>query len=248
MLGKALPSALCICLTTLLSAQQVTPPAEQSIEDPAHSTVTSETISSSGTVIIPADTMVLLRLDQTVSSANALAGEKIQFTLINDLVADNHVVARAGTPCYATIKQVLPMNAKHNGHFDFSDSELDLGHGQRIHFTKKSARSRKNERGDRVGWLIFALVVSPVEVPMLPIQLIYALKDHKHRIESADLVDEEIPQGERFNYYVRHAMRAHMDQLVLPRALETSTPDLNKNSAKTEFTDSNPPNAAVRPE
>src|SRR5271157_2520389 len=143
---RLLQSMLCLILCPLLVAQQVAPPASKSMSQLPLPPPTAN--SPTRTVRIPMDTLVVLRLEQRISTADAKQGDKVHFTLANDLAAGGQVVIPAGTSCDLTITGVwraTPENPYQTPGILFSDPELDLGHGQMVRLTNTNYAMRHDE-------------------------------------------------------------------------------------------------------
>lgn len=61
---------------------------------------------SMAAVVLPEDTLVSIRIDQSISSANAAAGDRIQATVAEDVIVDGITVISEGTPVKAEIQDV----------------------------------------------------------------------------------------------------------------------------------------------
>jgi hypothetical protein len=79
---------------------------EPAVATPARATpaapVSAPRAATPQAVQVPAGSLLLVRLDSAVSSGTA-AGQRFSCKLETDLVADGHVVARAGTPVYGRV-------------------------------------------------------------------------------------------------------------------------------------------------
>ncbi len=216
MLRTTLESALfCLCLSPLLVAQHVNQPVMPDEPRPALEAPQTEVPASSVRVRIPMYTRVDLQLEQRISSADAHVGDRVRFTLVNDLAVKGRVVAQAGTSCYATIKGVRPRSDKKNGSVKLSDPELDLGHGKRIRLTDMAP-----DAGDdvemAVAFLTAAAISSPIWVPELLFESIssafrpHPSVTHAKRPDPADYV---IPEGRHLVFVTQRAVRIRVDTL-----------------------------------
>ncbi len=216
MLRTTIQSALCLCLSPMLVAQQVNQPVMPGEPKPAAAAPQAQAPALSIKVRIPMYTPVDLRLEQRISSADARVGDRVRFTLVNDLAAKGRVVAQAGTSCYATVKRVRPRSDKKNGSVKLSDPELDLGHGKRIRLTDMAP-----DAGDdvemAVAFLTAAAISSPIWVPQLLFESIssafrpHPAVTHAKRPDPADYV---IPEGRHLVFVTQRAERIRVDALA----------------------------------
>jgi hypothetical protein len=212
----------------------------------------SATAAVPAVVRIRADTIVEFQLDQAISSADVKVGDRIRFTLVNDLAAAGRVAAPAGTFCYATITKAHPKDGKHDGYLAFSDPRLDLGHGQTVRFTTEDSRERRQARvlyvvGPAFGMPLL-VVGYAISAPINLAIMAHDALDHHARTpapnkqskapEIPQPKDEELLRGHRFCYYVRSTVRVRLDRLALPN---TSTSEQVTSTAKIESILSNPP-------
>jgi len=222
MIRKLIQSVLCLCLSASLWAQQ-----EQVLgaELAANSQVQSSAGSSaSRTVRIPIDTKVALRLEQSISSATSQVGERIRFTLVNDLFVDGKAVAPSGTSCFATVTQVARATLKDPnlvGAVSFSDPKLDLGHGKRLRLTVLDKKGRYDAAHADGGFPsspleLLALVTAPIWVPFVLLDA--TMQQAKNR-------QAQPPPGN--DYYVLRTVKIRMDRIVItsptdkPKAVST---------------------------
>jgi hypothetical protein len=233
MIRSTLQSALCLCLSPLLAAQQV---SQQGATAPAVSVAPAVNPPKPDRVVrIPADTTVKLLLAQNFSSADARKEDRIRFTVENDVFAGNDVVVQAGTTCFATVTAVRPRTADHYGEVRFSDPEFDLGSGQRIRLTQNEFLAAPG--GYLVVGVLGAVTLVPISVAMLPVSGVMFLvekskqdRQQQQRNPAAvtekpvksrahmkgDSSREEYRQDESFEYYVLRSVRIHTDRTVLP--------------------------------
>jgi len=212
---RLLQSMLCLILCPLLAAQQVATPASKSMGQlplplPAAN-------SSSRTVSIPMDTLVVLRLEQRLSTADAKQGDKVHFTLVNNLAVDGRVVIPAGTSYYLTIDKVwraTPKDPDLVGGIAFTAPELDLGHGQKVRLTGTTyAERHNNSDGISDPEAILLLIALPFFLPSMLLQQAKA-KRVVVTPKNWKPCDREYEVGHRFNYYFRRAVKIHADRLT----------------------------------
>ncbi len=173
MIRKFLQSALCICLSTMLVAQQ-----------PA---------AKPNTVRLPKDTSIQLKLDQDVSSATVHKGDLIRYVVAEDVVAEGATVIPAGTAVTRKVTSAKPSKPnepcgdENNGSFELSDSMFFSVNGPQIKLTTESPQVRAQDAmspGDKV---LFAILAPPQIAFWIasaavigPFALIADIHDHLH--------------------------------------------------------------------
>jgi hypothetical protein len=108
------------------------PPPPVATPAPARTTTTTATAAPGGGGSVPAGTLLLVRLDSTISSDSAAAGQRFSCKLESDLVANGVVVAPAGTPVYGRVtkgKKAGRLAGK--SELELQLSEINLG-GQTV--------------------------------------------------------------------------------------------------------------------
>jgi hypothetical protein len=211
MIRRLLPSAFCVFLSPLLVAQQAAPLAIQA--------ASPTPVTGIERVHVPIDMPVTFRLEERISSVDTPVGAKVQLSLVNDLSADGHVVAPAGTSCYATVTRSRPKSAHRNGELRFADPELDLGRGQRIRFAPEQSGDRKDDRELVALLLPPAVILAPVWAPWLAIQKIRGAREPSLKLtpkKSWKAYDLEYSEGYRFDYFVRSTVTVRLDKVSLP--------------------------------
>ena len=226
MIRRMIQTALCLILSPLLVAQQVTAPATESAAT-AKSPVSLPTANSSPrTVHIPMDTLVVLRLEQRVSTADAKPGDRVRLTLVNDLAVGGRVVVPAGTFCNVTITGVWRASPKDPylvAGIRFSAPKLDLGQGQRIQLTDLNYVQR-HDHSDGEGPGAVGTVLLTVTAPLWVPWTVLDNKIQQAKMGRAVLAanrdwkpcDMEYEEGHRFNYYVRRTVNIRMDRRPVP--------------------------------
>ena len=115
MIRKLLQAILCIILCQLLMAQQ--------------------SVTNPGSVPLPKETAIHLRLGQDVSSARIHEGNLIQYVVVDDVKIDGVTVIPAGTAAYQKVTTVVSAGSGkfcrdlHNGWFAVSDTVVLSGLG-----------------------------------------------------------------------------------------------------------------------
>jgi hypothetical protein len=223
---KLLQSILCICLCPLLAAQEVTPQnAPQAAKAPVDAREPSSGQAADATprpVSLPRDMHVTLRLEQSVSSANARKGEQVRFTLANDLIADGRIVAPTGSSCYAKIAQVRPRDARNSGVLKFNDPKFDLGLNlgaqQQVQF-RRNPGTTPDEVEETVGFVVVALIMLPIVLPLAPFIAIH----NKHHAKSKPQTTEtEFIEGTNFDYFVRRTTIVRRDSIASPQQIKAA--------------------------
>lgn len=213
MLRPSIQMALCICLSPVLAAQETTEPQRAPAD--AQTAVPSPTM-----VRLAVDTQITLRLDQDVSSADAKVGDRVRFALAEDLTAEGRMVAPAGAFCYAVVRKARQQDSKSDGYLEFSDAELDLGHGQVIRFTDTRLHDRRTARAITIVAPVAGLPLLAIgNAVSLPINLALVAHDalHSHTApgtnqrstaaKAPQRQDDVHPRGSLSHYYVRNTVR-----------------------------------------
>jgi hypothetical protein len=209
-----LQAAFGLVLCPLLVAQQAASPAIAPAAQLAPAPPAEK--ASSPIVRIPMDTLLVLRLEERVSTANAKQGNKVRFTLVNDLAAGGRVVIPAGTSCYLTISKVwraTPKDPVLVAGIQFTAPKLDLGHGKMVRLTDLNYSQRHSgDGGISNSEAILMLIAAPIWLPSMLLQEAKAKRDvvtpKNWKPENEDTVYEA---GHCFNYYFRRTVRIHMD-------------------------------------
>jgi hypothetical protein len=210
---RTIQSGFCLFLLPMLAAQQATQPTMPIETTPA--IAAQQPLAVSDRIRIPMYTRVDLRLEQRLSSADSKVGDRIRFTLVNDLVVKGRVVALAGSTCYAAVKRVRPRTGEKNGSVRFSDPELDLGNGQRIRLTNSP-----DDLGGDVEFLVEAVVAGAISAPIWVPVLLYveisdAFKSHRAPAKRINTADFDLPAGRRILLVTRREVRIHAGRLAL---------------------------------
>jgi hypothetical protein len=162
------------------------------------------------------DTLVVLRLEQRLSTADTKQGDKVHFTLVNDLAAGSRVVIPAGTSYYLTIDKVwraTPNDPDLVGGIAFTAPELDLGHGQKVRLTANNyAMRHDNSDGISDPEAILMLIAIPF---WLPSALLQEAKARRAVVTPKNWkpCDREYEVGHRLNYYFRRTVKIRTDRL-----------------------------------
>lgn len=200
-----LPCALLLCLSPPLAAQDGSP-ALASVDQLSFAPVTPVSAE-----VLPLGGLgrATLRLEQSVSSASAHRGDRIRFTLENDLyVANRGEVASAGTSVYATVAHVRPKTHQRSGNLQFSDPEIVLSNGKRIRLTKTDPQDRFGVGAIPVV-IVAAVTLGPLVVVTSPISLTELLihRIHERHVERLGQttkpppVEREFSEGDVVCYY-----------------------------------------------
>lgn len=105
-------------------------------------------------LIIPAGTSVVVRLQQSLSSASAVSGEHFEATLDQPLVADNQVIVPAGTPVSGHVTVARRSGRLHHpGEIGLTLDSVLLGQ-QRVPILTSSVVARGASHKKRnLGWI-----------------------------------------------------------------------------------------------
>jgi hypothetical protein len=228
MIRTTLQSVLCLCLSPLLVVQQTSqaPPFSASTPNaPEQSISQCAADARRGILILPMDMQVSLRLDQPLTSATAKPGDKIRYTLVDDLIVGGRVVVPAGTPAYSNVTHAEPSGAEHSGHLRFSDPILDPGHGQHIRLAARSKADRENDSNMAWSLASYTIFLAPLMVPAL---LIFGVEYATRRAHSApNPQDITYPQGFLFHLFTRYKTRIREDSLPTQTPSNAIAPALN---------------------
>jgi hypothetical protein len=177
MIRKLLPSALCIFLSPLLVAQQITQPLESRSFAPTGSDNSAIPAPSSSDLgkITNATEINIVTLDP-ISSKTTKAGSKIRFRVLQDLTVQNLPIIRAGTLLTGTVTRVTIASKKHHrdGQIRIRLDNLITGSGQVVRLTGVSPEdllARKENRKDSVKLLLLLPVIAPI-IPYLALMAI----------------------------------------------------------------------------
>ncbi|MGA3011726.1 MAG: hypothetical protein ABSD72_15825 [Terracidiphilus sp.] len=215
MARKLLQAVSCLILCPLLMGQEaaspVIAPADQLATPPPAKKASSSIVS------IRMDTLVVLRLEERVSTANAKQGDKVRLTLVNDLATGGRVIIPAGTSCYLTITRVWRATPKDPflvARVQFAAPKLDLGHGQMVRLTDLNYAQRHSDDGGISNHEAFLmLIAAPIWLPSMLLQEAKARRavvtPKNWKPEDKDTTYEA---GKRFNYYFPRAVNIHVNQ------------------------------------
>lgn len=162
---------------------------------------------------------VEVRLEQDLSSATTKVGDGVRFRLVQDLAVDGHLLARAGSPLFATVTEVRPRDAHHNGKLTLGDLELDLGHGQSISFKGGTVESDIDD--DTWAFVLGGIIIFPIGIAALVRMARESAKEAKNPTPKVPKTFEmELRSGETFH----------------PRPVRTFWINLERSSATTSDT------------
>jgi len=175
-------------------------------------------------IVLRQDTKVDLRLEQDISSATSKKGQKVRFTVVDDLVVDGRVVAPKGSEVDVTISSVerARTNASctvvEDGWMQLGQPTLRLGQMQiPLDEETKKIRSEDDSRGFPWGLVLFA----PIEAPILAIAALKGSVEnaghHPAQAPPADcpLKEFEMKQGTTSSYYLKHDVKLRATQFPL---------------------------------
>ena len=111
MISRMIQSALCICLSPLVVAQQPDQNASNSVpETPSQG---PSATPSPATITIQRDTKIELVSLENVSSEFAVAGSPVRFAVARDIVVDGVTVIHAGAPVTGAVTKAKRGVARH---------------------------------------------------------------------------------------------------------------------------------------
>jgi hypothetical protein len=248
-------SALCICIAPWLAAQQpatsahdgqltaAAQPAAQSAVDenpaaaalaptpsqvtPAQSTP-DESTPPQTRLLLKRDTEVKLRLEQELSSTTSKKGDEVRLTLVDDVVADGHIVVPRGTVLKSKVTRARPANESDDcteinpGYVEFGMPKLTLANGTQAALDYETAEIRKYD-DDRLSpgnvgaivlgaplWIPEAVIVGAVYGVIV---LTHPQEFFNHKSTSppsgchGKLEDQTLEKGKLYTYYVLRNVR-----------------------------------------
>lgn len=164
-----------------------------------------------GKILVPAGTRVTLRFDQTISTASAKVGDRVEFSLVKDLVIGKYLLLPAGSLSYAEIIQVHPPDTYNNGRFMFHYPILELGDGDKIRLMEGTLQERKEKREAAAVVVPLEIVFAPIWVP---VYLISKTHDDLHPSPSyVKTFDRIFYEDTTFDLYTRHDVWIHTAKL-----------------------------------
>jgi hypothetical protein len=137
----------------------VTPPAPA----PAPATIITPAIApapmTKGISVVPDGTEVDLKLAETISSARAMEGQRVRFTVAKDVAIDRYVVIQAGSLAIGTITKASPKKwAGRSGKL-----EMSLQNVTAIDGTKIDLSGNRGGSGDsHVGRMVTGIVITSI--------------------------------------------------------------------------------------
>jgi hypothetical protein len=182
--------------------------------------------SPSHFVVLKQDTKVPLKLVNDLSSATASKGQKVQFTLVDDLVANDRVVASKGSEVDIQITHVgrarwnNTCTVIEDGWIQFGQPTIRLGLEAPIPLDEetKQVRASDDSRGFPWGLVLFA----PVEAPIIAVLSIKgAAENVGHHPPSPSppagcpVKEFEMKQGAISDYYVKHDVKLLAERFAL---------------------------------
>jgi hypothetical protein len=102
MIRKLLQSALCVCLSPLLAAQEAT----SAVQSPIAPEPLPSAQAKSATITLRRGTIVPLTPLESVSSATAQVGQAMRFAVTEDVTIDGAIVVPKGTPASGVVTYV----------------------------------------------------------------------------------------------------------------------------------------------
>jgi hypothetical protein len=147
MIRKMLQSVLCMILSPLLAAQQVT---QSSALDTSAQNAISSNSSPTFVTLTKGTEIKLISLD-AISSATTKAGTNIRFRVDQDVVVQSMTVIRAGTLLTGTITKVVAGSRKRHrdGQIRLHIDNLHMAGGQTIRFTGLSPSAQFERKQNR---------------------------------------------------------------------------------------------------
>jgi len=181
MIRKFVLSALCICLSPLLVAQQAT---------------------STGTITVPKDTKFELVALDRITSDSATTGSEVQFAISKDVVVDGRTVLPAGTPVTGILTKVVKAKpAKRDGELRVRIKAVTISKNFGLALTnsdphyRQTPREKFKEGATNTLEFIGGIVLLPLDLPMA-----IAMTNGGHNPIGKDAV---LPRCYSVTYWVR---------------------------------------------
>ena len=140
-------------------AATVTPPAPASAPATIITPAVAPAPVTKGISVVPDGTEVDLKLAETVSSARAMEGQRIRFTVAKDVAIDGYVVIQTGALAIGTITKASPKKwAGRSGKL-----EMSLQNVTAIDGTKIDLSGNRGGSGDsHVGRMVTGIVITSI--------------------------------------------------------------------------------------
>jgi hypothetical protein len=109
--------------------------------------------------VVPDDTEVDLKLAETISSARAMEGQRIRFTVAKDVAIDGYVVIQAGALAIGTVTKASPKKwAGRSGKLEMSLQNVAAIDGTKIDL----AGTRGGSGDSHVGRMVTGIVITSI--------------------------------------------------------------------------------------
>lgn len=147
----AAPSAVLAIEPAAVKAEPASVTQAAPVVPPAAITATRVDTALAGPAVLPANTEVMLRLDEEVSSKKVKVGDSFRLTVLQDVMLGNFVVIPRGTPAtgavsYRTGKGAFGKSAK----MEITMNSIDLN-GRKIPVTGNFRQEGEGNTGATVG-------------------------------------------------------------------------------------------------
>ncbi|MFZ0317800.1 MAG: PEGA domain-containing protein [Candidatus Sulfotelmatobacter sp.] len=186
----SLPAVLAVSVLSTFSFSQTTPqPAQQAVQEPA----TQTDFTSAKGFVLEEGTPVRLRLNRTISSADAHVGDTLDFEVLDDITVNGTLVIPKGGLAFATVTEAqAKRRMARGGKLDINIDYVKLESGD-----KAALRAVKDVKGGgHTGGMVGGMVAtSLIFFPAAPFFLFMHGKDIS------------IPKGTEITAYVNGDMK-----------------------------------------
>ena len=215
MIRMTLQSALCLLLSPMLVAQQMT--------DESARGNTSNMPPQTRRLVLEKGTQIEFVTREEISSAKALKGEFVTLEVARDVTKNDTVIVPAGTPAVARVVRVKKaVIGKRNGHIEIAPASMTLKDGTR-------AKLRRNAPGeDSCGdfgpcWAMFA-IMGPLIVAFSPLIILQLAADH-HELKRAK------PCGKEYTLPVQSRVWGYTDSIITSEIRVSSSDSVSPNES-----------------
>jgi hypothetical protein len=147
-----------------VTAPRPTPPTPVPAPTPPPGTIITTTVALAPLTrgqghVVPDGTEVDLKLAESISSARAMVGQRIRFTVAKDVVSDGYVVIPTGALAIGTITKASPKKwAGRSGKLEMSLQDVTAIDGTKIDL----AGSRGGSGDSHVGRMVTGMVITSI--------------------------------------------------------------------------------------
>jgi hypothetical protein len=170
MLRRLIESTTALCLALLLTAEAVGQEARQP-------QVSAQTPVAQSSTNLPRDTEVELILMETVSSATATKGQAVRLAVAKDIFVQGRILIPRGTLASGVVSRVRKgVPGERDGNVEVRPVALTLADGTKLKLKEyPTGEDACGDMGPCWAFGLFAVVISPLVVAVLPVVAVVAL-------------------------------------------------------------------------